>query len=146
MRNIVSGIGFRILEPIFMRKLYTASTAFQKGKYSEILRVYHTPYSGFRRSTVYENCFRIICLIRMGDRKWKSEYLAMDQNHQFRSLGLVDEKYLKKIIVNFLKDDGMDDLKELAFYDVDISKVSKPTLRLFPLSLEATDEKVCITR
>lgn len=138
MRNIVSVIGLRILEPIFTRKLYTASTAFRNGKYSEILRVYHTPYSGFRRSTVYENYFRIICLIRTGDRKWKSEYLAIDQNHQLKSLGLADEKYLKKNIVNFLNDDEMGGLRDLAYYDVDISKVSKLTLRLFPLNDETS--------
>ena len=133
MKNLVSAIGLWILEPVSRRKLYTASTAFQNGKYSEILRVYHTAHSGFRRSTVYENYFRIICLIRLGNRKWKSEYLAMDQNHQFSSLGSADEKYLKKVIVNFLNDEGMDDLKELEFYNIDISKVSKLTLRLFPL-------------
>jgi hypothetical protein len=133
MKNLLSAIGFKVLELVFKRKLYTASKAFQNGKYSEILQVYHTPYSGFRRSTVYENYFRIICLIKMRDRNWKSEYLAMEQINQLNSLGPADERYLKKIIVNFLNDEGMDDLKDLAFYDVDISKVSKLTLRLFPL-------------
>jgi len=135
MRNIINSLGLTVLEPFLIKKLHTVSSAFQKGKYSNILRIYNAPYTGLHRSTVYGNVFRILCLIKMSNIKWKSEYLAIEPGLRTNNFSTADEKYLKKVIIHYLGDQeaNFSDLKDDEYYEVDISKVSKLTLRLFPL-------------
>lgn len=119
-----------LLEKLLLRKLKKASIVFHQGKYEDILRVYKRPLDGSDLSVIYQNIFRVLCLIKLSDDRWESEYLSLMKEGDLDILGHNDKLYIQKYIAHNLDNPEVDP-NYYATYS--LKEVSKETKSFFPM-------------
>jgi len=112
-----------------LHELEETAEIYANGDYKKILRRYRYLLKSNFKSTIYENVFRIVCLIWTESNKWPREYLALDKSGQLKKLGIDDANYIKFYMYGFIADDSFDPMA----YQYDSDLVSERTKRFFPL-------------
>jgi hypothetical protein len=131
-------LGFLFIEPFAMKKLRTASKIYQQGEFEKILKVYkRLIVSENRKSDIYENVFRILCLLRTNNSLWKGEYKALIASGELDFLGENDKKYIQLHMSEYL---DISPEERSKFYDYEIGSVSKSTKELIPESQKIKNE------
>lgn len=120
---------YNLLEPIIMKNLKKSAAYYSNENFEKISELYPNPIDSVVKSTVYENLFRFLSWMRLGDPIWKSEFTASIRSGELRMLGEHDQKYIEYYISSFL-DPTSEHVRKKYFEE---SLVSKKTKEFFPL-------------
>ncbi len=112
-----------------MGQLQRMSDFYQTGRFEEILHIYDRMIPTDFRSAIYQNLFRVMCLLRTHDRAWSQEYFTALESGDWDKLGFHERKYILFYIYPFIAPDNAGEFK----YRFDPAKVSSETKSFFPL-------------
>jgi len=117
------------LERKLIRQLEKAADLYAKSRFDQILKLYDSLVETSYKSSIYQNLFRMMSLLRLHDPAWHQDYFTAIESGDWEKLGPDDKNYILFYIYPFIAADNA----SVQRYRFDLALISDETKSFFPL-------------